>query len=391
MANIKISELSALTTPDGAAEVLVNASGTSKKITITDLTSASLPLAGGTMTGNITGLTALDVAGTVTANDLTLGDASPTIFFNDSDIANLSHYITSASNANLYYAADSAAVATGKHVFTTQNVERFEISSTGVDVTGTVIADGLGIGVVPEAWAAGTEVLQVGQSAALWGWETNTNAYFSNNTYYDGAWKYINTDEATRYNQENNGTHSFMVAPSGTEDTAISWTTAMTIDNSGALLHGTSTAGAAGAGDIVVAGAVYLGGAGAANKLDYYEEGTWTPTVTHGTVNSSSTVYVRVGGLVTVTGTIYGFSDTTTLLLVAIGGLPFNTNSGANGAGSVFFRYINHSADQLSLYSPGNSASLKLYSSNKTGNYPIVTHAELSTSSLLNFTITYAV
>ena len=87
--------------------------------------------------------TGIDVTGTVVANDLTLGDASPTINFNDSDIANLNHYITSASNANLYYAADSAAVATGKHVFTTQNVERFEISSTGIDVTGTVVADGL--------------------------------------------------------------------------------------------------------------------------------------------------------------------------------------------------------------------------------------------------------
>jgi hypothetical protein len=66
----------------------------------------------------------IDVTGTVVANDLTLGDSNPTLSFNDSDTANLNHYITSASNANLYYAADSAAVATGKHVFTTQNVER---------------------------------------------------------------------------------------------------------------------------------------------------------------------------------------------------------------------------------------------------------------------------
>ena len=87
--------------------------------------------------------TGIDVTGTVTANDLTLGDASPTISFNDSDLANLNHYITSASNANLYYAADSAAVAAGKHVFTTQNVERLDISSSGINVTGTVTADGL--------------------------------------------------------------------------------------------------------------------------------------------------------------------------------------------------------------------------------------------------------
>lgn len=38
MATIKISELSALTNPDGAEEIVVNDSGTSKKITISDLT-----------------------------------------------------------------------------------------------------------------------------------------------------------------------------------------------------------------------------------------------------------------------------------------------------------------------------------------------------------------
>ena len=141
--------------------------------------------------------------------------------------------------------ADVAAAALPKAGGTmTGVIAGFE--STGIDdnATSTAItidaSENVGIGVTPEAWAAGAEVLQVGQSAALWGWDTNTNAYFSNNTYYDGAWKYINTDEATRYNQENNGSHSFMVAPSGAADSAISWTTAMTIANSGNVGIGTS-------------------------------------------------------------------------------------------------------------------------------------------------------
>ena len=37
MADVKISELTALTTPDGAEELVVNDSGTTKKITIEDL------------------------------------------------------------------------------------------------------------------------------------------------------------------------------------------------------------------------------------------------------------------------------------------------------------------------------------------------------------------
>jgi hypothetical protein len=52
MADVKISELTALTSPDGAEELVVNDAGTTKKITITNATSASLPLAGGTMTGD---------------------------------------------------------------------------------------------------------------------------------------------------------------------------------------------------------------------------------------------------------------------------------------------------------------------------------------------------
>jgi len=54
------------------------------------------------------------------------------------------------------------------------------------------------------------------------------------NYYYDGSgYKYdTSSNHATDYYQAN-GTHNFLVAPSGTADTAITWTTAMTIDNSG--------------------------------------------------------------------------------------------------------------------------------------------------------------
>jgi len=52
MADVKISELTALTSPDGAEELVVNDGGTTKKITITNATSASLPKAGGLMTGD---------------------------------------------------------------------------------------------------------------------------------------------------------------------------------------------------------------------------------------------------------------------------------------------------------------------------------------------------
>ena len=53
MADVKISELTALTTPSGGEELVVNASGTTKKITITNATSAKAPLASPVFTGNV--------------------------------------------------------------------------------------------------------------------------------------------------------------------------------------------------------------------------------------------------------------------------------------------------------------------------------------------------
>ena len=168
----------------------------------------------------------------------------------------------------------------------------------------------------------------------------------------------------------------------------ISGSTGITLPDSGAL--STSIGDAINITSGYVSG-IQLGGTGAANKLDDYEEGTWTPTVLHGTISSSATTYVKVGGLVTVSGVIDGFSDRTTNLVISISGLPFNTKSGQNGAGSVFFRHVNHSSDQLSLHSPSNSANLQLWASSKAGGYTTANHSHLnSASAAVFFTMTYA-
>tara|TARA_R110000764_G_scaffold3508_1_gene14653 strand:- start:228 stop:986 length:759 start_codon:yes stop_codon:yes gene_type:complete len=47
--------------------------------------------------------------------------------------------------------------------------------------------------------------------------------------------------------------------------------------------------------DLYLSGGVYLGGTGAANKLEDYEEGTWTP---NGNWSATTAKYVKVGSLV---------------------------------------------------------------------------------------------
>ena len=53
--------------------------------------------------------------------------------------------------------------------------------------------------------------------------------------------------------------------------------------------------------DLYLSGGVYLGGTGSANKLDDYEEGTWTPSLNAGTFSSVGATYTKIGRLVTIT------------------------------------------------------------------------------------------
>ena len=113
------------------------------------------------------------------------------------------------------------------------NAERMRIDSSG----------NVGIGVIPETWQSTIDALQVGLGASFAGNTTNpSRVYLSANYYINSSNQesYLATDEASQYFQ-NAGTHIFKVAPSGTADSAISWTTAMTVDNSGNVGIGTSS------------------------------------------------------------------------------------------------------------------------------------------------------
>ena len=88
--------------------------------------------------------------------------------------------------------------------------------------------------------------------------------------------------------------------------------------------------------DLYLSGGVYLGGTGAANKLDDYETGTWTPEIVGSTTagSYSSTIkigaYTKVGQMVTVWGYFLGSSGTGAGDL-NITGLPFSIATDAVG------------------------------------------------------------
>ena len=93
--------------------------------------------------------------------------------------------------------------------------------------------------------------------------------------------------------------------------------------------------------DLYLSGGVYLGGTGAANKLDDYEEGTFTPvfgasttdpSVTYGAINSGS--YVKVGSLVMLNITLQFTAQSGGSGAAVIRGLPFSVGA-ERACGSV--------------------------------------------------------
>jgi len=102
--------------------------------------------------------------------------------------------------------------------------------------------------------------------------------------------------------------------------------------------------------DLYLSGGVYLGGTGSANKLDDYEEGTWTPAFQNVTVSYTERYgkYTKIGDTVHLWGYMVVSSiDNSDTSYVNIGGMPFTSTGGFvngsfyNGSGnaSLFTTY----------------------------------------------------
>ena len=161
--------------------------------------------------------------------------------------------------------------------------------------------------------------------------------------------------------------------------------TAMGVKIAGAEIHPTNSSGTStdatynlGSGtyrwkDLYLSGGVYLGGTGTANKLDDYEEGTWTPTIQGSTTtgvgvySAQNGTYTKVGRLVTVQANISVTSWTTDPVgNLRLAGLPFSGKSGAVNTGSLMSSNFNYSvggsdAITASVYMAGGTNNLRVY------------------------------
>ena len=84
-----------------------------------------------------------------------------------------------------------------------------------------------------------------------------------------------------------------------------------------------------------MSGGAYLGGTAAANKLDDYEEGTFTLTISSSgfTISSQTNTYTKIGNTVSIRGRILFSAVLSNGSSVVLTGAPFACNSSIHGVG----------------------------------------------------------
>jgi len=136
--------------------------------------------------------------------------------------------------------------------------------------------------------------------------------------------------------------------------------------------------------------AIYLGGTGDANKLDDYEEGTFTPAFAgsggNPTVNYNTVVgiYTKIGNLVhieirLITNSVSGGSGN-----ISITGLPFASRNNNGVAGGFTKAFVYNWATDPEVFLTGGSTSVAIYSSDVNNAQSQVSH--LNTGGPGNYT-----
>jgi len=133
-------------------------------------------------------------------------------------------------------------------------------------------------------------------------------------------------------------------------------------------------------------GISFNGDTAAANALDDYEEGSWTPTVDYGTVNASGSLYTKIGRLVYLQAYLNNFSNNSNSNTVGVGGLPFTVANSGQAAGAAMYAYINN-GNRFIAYVDGSN-KLFFYGV-YSGNYNNLKHNDFGSNANMHIFATY--
>jgi hypothetical protein len=172
----------------------------------------------------------------------------------------------------------------------------------------------VGIGVTPSAWSLGKAIEFGNIGNTVWGVNA-TQFNVLQNAYYNVGYYYASSNPASYY-QQASGVHTWYVAPSGTANAALTFTSSMTITNSGNVGIGTTTPGQL---LEVVGGEIKAGRVDSSNEGGQISFGRSTDNATawyidaYGNTSSPQLRFVNVANSVvamTITGSDVGIGNT---------------------------------------------------------------------------------
>ncbi len=382
MADKKISELTELTTPDGTEELVVNDSGVSKKIT-----QANLFKLGDNVKAKFG-----------TGDDLEIYHDGVSSYVSDTGTGSLR--LRGSSQIRLEDASGTQMISMdsgGASKLYHNGTKKLDTTATGIDVTGSVTCDGFtSTGIDDNATSTAITIdtsenvtlngsspqILVGSGAVSTGGcalQVGNGRTGDGNSYLDLVGDTTYTDYGTRILRGGGANAATSLTTRGTGNFQLQ------TEEAGAMVFKTSATERMRI--LPTGGITFNGDTAAANALDDYEEGTWTPTINLGTVTVGTCKYIKIGNEVTLYGALSAFTDSTSATQVIITGLPFANGGGLNGIGSVRQRYWNVQT------TPVVTISGIYFYGNTTGNWNLLSYNDnLSASySMLNFTATYLV
>jgi hypothetical protein len=242
--------------------------------------------------------------------------------------------------------------------FKTNDTERMRIDSSGRLLVGKT-AQALS--------TAGFEVEQTGQTSVT---QSGASCIRLNRLSSDGDIIQLrkDTSQVGSIGSVASGANLYMSAASGV-GLGIGGDNLYPVNASGASTNGSLDIGDSTARfkDLYLSGGVYLGGTGSANKLDDYEEGTWTPSfygATSVTHDHQVGRYTKVGNLVRCEFTI-GTTALSGSQLILIDGLPFTQQIAQNQVAtrgefeSIYLNYPSLSTKRYGLSFSSNRLSIR--------------------------------
>jgi len=289
----------------GGAVAFLRASGTNNNGLVVDVTNTPLNYVSDFRIGN-TSVMRIDPSGNVG-----IGTDSPATTLHVENDASTSEiirigsstvthdtglYMRTTGTAGISWGTGGALAVYGSGA---GSAERMRIDASGNLLVGKTAADG-GVN--------GGEIRSNGETYLT---ATSAQPLALNRKSTDGAIATFAKD-GTSVGTIGNNTDFYIASQDGV-GLRFTSTQVLPCSESGAIQNGSRDLGSSSGRfkDLYLSGGVYLGGTGAANKLDDYEEGTWTaainygtPTGTAATLSEDGGTYTKVGRLVTVNAEI---------------------------------------------------------------------------------------